>query len=168
MAFINIEDPMIESTSSLEELDALLHECNHPIDIRSIARKLGVTIIDDVDMDKDISGRLVSQSGKWYIYVNAFHDEKRKRFTIAHEIAHFILHTKEKKEFNDVSFFRSPDHSKEEVDANKLAAKILMPEQAFFEEIRKGNNSLLQLATIFNVSGMACEYRAKELGLLRR
>jgi Zn-dependent peptidase ImmA (M78 family) len=168
MAFINIENQMVESASSLEELESLLSVHNHPIDIRLIAQKLGISIIDDVDMDKDVSGRLVFQSGKWYIYVNAFHNEKRKRFTIAHEVAHYILHKKEKHEFNDVSFFRSPDHSREEIEANKLAAKILMPEQDFIDEIKKGNNSVLQLATIFNVSGMACEYRAKELGLLKR
>ncbi|MBE6445672.1 MAG: ImmA/IrrE family metallo-endopeptidase [Alphaproteobacteria bacterium] len=168
MAFINIEDPIVKSTPSLDELENLLKRHNHPIDVRAIAKELGISIIDDVDMDKDISGRLVFQSGKWYIYVNAFHNEKRKRFTIAHEVAHYILHKKEKHEFNDVSFFRSPDHSVEEVEANRLAAKILMPEQPFIDEIKKGNNSLLQLAAIFNVSGMACEYRAKDLGLLSK
>ena len=167
MAFISIEEPLLESKISLAELNDILEGYSHPIDVRQVANKLGITIIEDVHMDKELSGKLENMGGKWYIYVNAFHTEKRKRFTIAHEIAHYVLHAKENAAFKDVSFFRSPDTNKEEAQANDLAARILMPEKAFFDEIKKGNITILGLAEEFNVSGVACEFRAKKLNLIR-
>lgn len=167
MAFIDIEEPLLESKVSRAELNEILNGYSHPIDVRQVANKLGIIIVEDVHMDKELSGKLEKMGGKWYIYVNAFHNEKRKRFTIAHEIAHYILHADETAVFKDVSFFRSPDTNEQESQANALAAEILMPEHAFIQEIERGNNTILGLAETFGVSGIACEYRAKTLNLIR-
>ena len=52
----------------------------------------------------------------------------RKRFTVAHEIAHYILHRDlVGSELVDDSLFRSGLTTREEAQANGLAADILMP-----------------------------------------
>ena len=136
MAFIVTSSHVNQTTPSIEQLKKIVQSYSPPIDIRQIAKKLGLSIIEDIVMDKEISGCLENKSGRWYIYVNAFHSEKRKRFTIAHEIAHFVLHSSNYLSFQDVSFFRSPSSESKEVEANKLAAEILMPEDKYIEEIK--------------------------------
>jgi len=105
------------------------------------------------------------------IYYNPYHHENRIRFTIAHELAHFLLgHLNEnKKEYRDTKdSFKNTTYDPKEVEANKIAAKLLMPEDKLdFLIYKKGVTSVKELARIMKVSEAAMVYRLKNLGWIK-
>ena len=123
--------------------------------------------------DNDISGKIEYKiSGIYQIVVNKYHSLLRRRFTLAHEFAHFVLHKEFLKQGNkleDIILFRSSNDAgnKKELEANQFAADLLMPKEVFETEIRKGNNKINGLADFFQVSSAAIKYRAFKLGYLK-
>ena len=73
------------------------HQHSVPIDVYEIAMDLQIKVYIEKGWPNGLSGKIVKdalsggQSG-YAIYVNGDHAETRQRFTLAHEIAHFILH----------------------------------------------------------------------------
>jgi len=66
-----------------------------PIPIRVVAQRLGLAT-EAVVLKEDTSGMLVVEGAVGAIGYNASHAPVRQRFTIAHEIAHHLLHAKNK------------------------------------------------------------------------
>ena len=61
-----------------------------PVDIRGLCDELGVQV-HSAFLDPDISGMLESKgNGRYKITVNASDRATRQRFTIAHELGHYI------------------------------------------------------------------------------
>lgn len=139
-----------------------------PLDIYALCETLGVTIIE-VDLPDNSSGSLKQENGQWICRVNKKHHATRKRFTVAHELGHFLLHKDDRIQFEDVELYRtdheySPEDKKMEEEANRFASEILMPEDVFKSAILQGK-SLAEIAKEFAVSPIAAEVRAKLLGL---
>lgn len=100
------------------------------------------------------------------IYVNAKHSEVRRRFTIAHEIAHFVLHRDLISDgITEDALYRSGLSDAVEREANGLAAEILMPRHLVRSYVASGTRNAAELAEIFEVSQQAMEYRLANLGL---
>jgi Zn-dependent peptidase ImmA (M78 family) len=127
--------PARQRYARIEQLtDGLLHEAgitDAPVPIDDIVRGQGITIrLMDL---KDVSGLVVRDGTRTVIGVNREHALTRRRFTVAHELAHALLH--EGKEVHyDKDFrvdFRSGASSLGvdvvEMEANFFAASILMP-----------------------------------------
>lgn len=97
------------------------------------------------------------------VYEKALQQDGRSRFTVAHEIGHFLLHSGEARP-RDLSVvneriaerFRSV-----EWQADCFAAAFLMPEHIVRQFSKK-----LELAQCCNVSVQAAENRMRSLGLL--
>lgn len=135
-----------------------------PMDIEGIAEFLGLEISEEL-MEDDISGYLEFKDGAWVIGVNSLHHINRRRFTIAHEIAHYILHRDPNRNFVDVVFARRRDDATVmEREADDFAARLLMPTEKLRAEIGNGQTSLQNLATLFKVSALAMKYRVQSLG----
>jgi Zn-dependent peptidase ImmA (M78 family) len=159
----------------LEESEAL----RVPIPLESVIRHLG--LVSQARPLADASGVLVVENGRGLIGYNANHSPVRQRFTIAHEIGHFVLHAPRNKQsrlFVDRSVFKRDDTSStgndvEEIDANKFAAALLMPEVLVRSEISRhqldldDEDDVSSLARRFNVSAAAMSFRLENLGLLR-
>src|SRR6266498_5181494 len=64
------------------------------VDVRAVAKFLGATV-RPVQAEEDISGAIVREGDQITIGINAAHPISRKRFTIAHEIGHLLLHDAE-------------------------------------------------------------------------
>src|ERR1700733_6050088 len=64
-----------------------------PVPVQEIAFALGIQITRD-DVDDELSGFLYreTESDRTVIGVNKNDPPRRQRFTIAHEIGHFLLH----------------------------------------------------------------------------
>src|SRR5712692_8642293 len=63
-----------------------------PVNVEKIAASLGIDVRKS-PTDDDISGFLFRQPrGRTVIGVNTLHHPNRQRFTIGHEIGHFLLH----------------------------------------------------------------------------
>ncbi|MNJ37346.1 hypothetical protein D3C77_321600 [compost metagenome] len=137
-----------------------------PLDVQKLLSALGIKLIS-IPMKDDISGILsLSDNGKeWVVKVNALHHPNRQRFTIAHEIAHFSRHRSQQVKFEDLNFFRNGDSNPMEVEANRFASELLMPEQIFRDKVRVFSGSIEAIAQFFKVSTLAVRVRAKILGM---
>ena len=131
-------EQILESIKSQEiPNEALIFFEGTPIQVAAICLALDIRI--EVKA-MAYSGAITfdSMSEKFIISVNQIHSLERRRFTVAHELAHFFLHQdkiKEKAIFYDEPLKRSENYSYnhlenfDEVDANNIAAEILMPRQ---------------------------------------
>ena len=133
------------------------------LDVVEAARMLGLDVRRE-PMDDDMSGYLERRGSQWVIGVNAHHHPARQRFTIAHELAHFVLHRNDQSRFDDRTFARrANDPSMMEREADSFAASLLMPESAVRRYINSGVKGLNELAGIFGVSTLAMKYRLRNL-----
>jgi Zn-dependent peptidase ImmA (M78 family) len=115
-------------------VDQLLeeHQITAPaVPVEKIAKKAGVELkYGDLG---EVSGLLVRAEGKATIGVNECHPPVRRRFTIAHELGHFLLHEGISAHCDrDYKVnYRSQESSQatnvEEIEANFFAASLLMP-----------------------------------------
>jgi Zn-dependent peptidase ImmA (M78 family) len=150
-----------------------------PVDVWEVARRLGVRI-ERADLGEDCSGVLVRRGETAVIGVNYAHHPNRQRFTIAHELGHFVLHKGAKyidKGIPTVQF-RNAESSTgtqtEEREANQFAAALLMPAGLLRREFQKhpfdlGDDYALNvLCGLFGVSSQAMSFRLVNLGLLRK
>ncbi len=152
-----------------------------PIKIEDVAKKAGLTV-SPFDFEDDISGVLVIQDGKGVIGYNQSESRVRRRFTIAHELGHFVLHREQSSMFMDKGFnaiFRSAHSGLSEQtqilerEANTFAAYILMPDHLLKEAIDKidfdlgSEDEIKNLAKVFDVSSQAMYYRILNSGLLK-
>ena len=139
--------------------------CLEPLDVSTLTQKLGIIMRMEA-MKGDESGSLKKdkKTGKWIITVNSLHHPNRQRFTIAHELGHYIKHNNVADLFEDNVFFRNGDQNNYETEANKFAAEILMPEESFRRYISEVSKQVIDIAEKFGVSSMAVRVRAKQLG----
>lgn len=140
------------------------HQQTWPVDVLLIARDLKIKVFKSTG-EASLSGKIVRDTqyggdSGYAIFVNATHNNLRQRFTIAHEIAHFILHKDLIGDgLVDDALYRSGLSNKEEVAANKLAADILMPWHLINTAMSQGYNTVSALADIFVVSESAMAIR---------
>jgi hypothetical protein len=142
------------------------HQSSAPIDVVAIANALGLRVWEMGSLPPTMSGKIfrdpVNGGPSGYsIAVNAQEGDVRKRFTIAHEIAHFLLHRSqlESRDLSDDTMYRSGLTSAEESQANNLAAQILMPMALIQELINRGMKDVEALAAKFQVSKTAMTIR---------
>lgn len=103
-----------------------------PVPVDHIATILGSEIRYS-PFDGNLSGMIFRGEDRIVIGVNSIHHPNRQRFTIAHEIGHLWLH-KGKEIYIDRSFrvnlrddVSSQGIDREEMEANRFAAELLMP-----------------------------------------
>ena len=143
----------------------------NPIDIKSVIEKIFKIHIYETDLGKEVSGFLEKKGATWEIYLNKYESEVRKRFTLAHELGHYIYHRNKYAEsgkyLHDNIYFRAEQNmSEDEIKANEFAASLLMPEEAFKNAVKSGCRKIIDLAGKFNVSTAAVKYRAYKLKMI--
>ena len=146
-----------------------------PIDPVKLANALGVEVRNG-KFHGDAYASMISRRGEHLlILVDRDNPPWRKRFSIAHELGHYVLHmageTSEyaatvadlfrEAEPRDVPFDRKRG---EDIEANRFAAALLMPEALIRDELEKGTG-LDVLYRVFNVSEQAMGYRLDNLGI---
>ena len=151
-----------------------LKKANGYIDTVKLANLFGIEVVpENWKDDSSAYIKFDDSNDKFIIFVNTNHSKERQRFSIAHEIAHFILHKEIIKELKQVdrNSLRSLAPEQEKA-ADKLAAKILMPDNLVEEyltqlHITKQNeinkDTLSKFAKDFNVSFLAAYIKLKEL-----
>lgn len=143
-----------------------------PVPVDKIAQDLGIEVRFE-EAEDDLSGALIRKAkGHVVIGVNSAHHPNRQRFTIAHEIGHFILH-KGTSLHVDEDFrvnLRDGSINDEEVEANAFAAELLMPTEFIRRDTQKlgpvDQQASERLARRYQVSPRAMEIRLTNLGLL--
>lgn len=138
------------------------HQRSAPVKVGALAADLGLTVLRS-DLPLGISGMLSRDPDdrqKWIVRVNRHEHKHRQRFTIAHEIAHFLLHRDEIQDgIADDSFYRSGLSERREWEANRLAADILMPWDLVRTLASAGNLTASDLASALEVSEAAMNIR---------
>ena len=131
---------------------------------RFITDKYPDITISKKEMASDISGKLEYKGGSWIMTVNTNHPEVRQRYTMGHELGHYLNHRNSIKSFEDSVFFRNSQKSSMEYMADQFAACLLMPESDINKLIGAGVNTVKQMANEFGVSLEAMKYRLEQLG----
>jgi Zn-dependent peptidase ImmA (M78 family) len=152
-----------------------------PVAIHLVAQRLNLTM-EAGALGEDVSGMLIIRGERGAIGYNSTHARVRQRFTISHEIAHFLLHAKrggKPQLFIDryVAFRRDANSStgadRDVVEANQLGSALLMPRRLVQQEIRNNQlnlddeDAISLLAKRFQVSNAAMTNRLANLGILR-
>jgi hypothetical protein len=145
------------------------HQETAPVSVSAIALELGIPIIP-MPLGSGIAGQLkreISPAGlpRFKIPVNSETPVNRQRFTIAHELAHYILHRDliEGGIVDDV-MYRSTLGGPYETQANQLASDILMPIR-LIKKYRQLNptSDWNELARAFAVSPEAMKIHLKNI-----
>jgi hypothetical protein len=93
-------------------------------------------------------------------------DSGRRRFTIAHEIGHFVLHQEPSRPERGGAV--DEVGRREEREADAFAAELLMPEHLVREAVREHGPDVARLADRFAVSRKTMQARLRHLGLAER
>ncbi|KUP25799.1 ImmA/IrrE family metallo-endopeptidase [Paenibacillus sp. DMB5] len=150
-----------------------------PINVESIAKNLNIDIQYE-PFDGQLSGVLIrdSQTSTYVIGVNDKHKKNRQRFTIAHEIGHFLLHKGHETHIDTaitVNFRNSISSNglrSEEIEANAFAAALLMPEELLEEYINENYDGYIdynddeQIKTMADAFGVSTQALMIRLGKL--
>lgn len=140
------------------------HQRSLPIKIGAIASELGLKVKSST-LEAGISGEIRKGEGQYVIRVNRHDVKHRQRFTVAHEIAHYLLHKSEIGDgIVDDVLYRSPLSDVLEAQANRLAADILMPWSHINEKLKsysalKMEERIEKLALDLEVSITALQIR---------
>lgn len=138
-----------------------------PVAVQSIAEDLlGLRIREG---SLDCSGMLLPADREiWVDSAEAAESQGRRRFTIAHELGHWVCHVQEG---NGAPVFCRAADLTERVDhqlereANVFAAELLMPEQEVRREFSVCG-SIDEVASAFDVSTEAMHWRLFNFGLV--
>ncbi len=154
-----------------------------PVNLFKIAESLNIEIISKPSED-DLSGFLFRDFAKnqTIIGVNQNHHPNRRRFTIAHEIGHFILHNYEGFHFdssneNYLLKLRKKNsrvtNKEEEREADIFAAQLLMPKEFVIRDVLTlespdllFDDNIPKLARKYKVSVRAFTIRLENLGYI--
>ena len=140
-----------------------------PVDVDSIATLMDLVVLE-ADFQDNISGMIkreeVRGQCKPVIFVNQNHHLNRQRFTIAHELGHYVKRKAEGRDLGQYVDHRDIDSSlganDDERWANAFAAELLMPVDDF-RRSAKANNDPFYLSGRYQVSEEAVRVRARVL-----
>lgn len=152
--------------------DAINEFCGvAPVKIAGLARSFGI-VVNVSSLGPGVSGQIKKDGAQYLIRVNRYEGKRRQRFTIAHEVSHFILHRslidRNQHGITDSILYRSGAPERIEFEANRLAADLLMPIGLITSYRQKlgrisQDEFLQRSAEIFDVSEAAMTIRLNAL-----
>ncbi|KCZ57589.1 ImmA/IrrE family metallo-endopeptidase [Hyphomonas chukchiensis] len=146
-----------------------------PVKLGAMADALGVSSVKLTNLPTGVSGQITSEDGGFHIRINRNEARERQRFTLAHEMAHFLLHRSVIENspggITDNVLYRSGAPERIEFEANRLAADLVMPACIVEKVLKDRFKGIVAEATIesmaasFQVSKSAMEIRLSNLVL---
>lgn len=156
------------------------YKSSFPVQVGGLAEELGLTVVSTTDLPHGMSGSISKEGDHYVIYVNATQPLRRQRFTIAHEIGHYLKHRTYLDQADEILnptkkaiLNRTDDGAaaagdleerRREYAADQFAGELLMP-AATFRDVWSKATCLKDVADFFGVSEMAANVRAALLGL---
>lgn len=168
----------------------ILKECGMklepPINVWAIARQLNFEVFEAGFKDAKVSGMMIDSKKvvkmlgcKRAIVLNREENKERQAFTVAHELAHFVLHCNDRTDFFEAYHWGKEKRSlteeekqkkKLEDEADKFAAMLLMPTNTFsdvYQQLRNKYDTtelIRAMSKIFMVEDEAVKRRIREIG----
>ena len=143
--------------------------------LRSAMERLASILVLDVDAPSGISGAASRVPRLNCVLVNRRDAERRRNFDLAHELFHLLTwDTMPPERAEDVSVPRTGKGWRVERLAENFAAAVLMPEKFLRQRWEQQSaeadvhQRINEIADGFHVSGVACKWRLRNLGVLRR
>lgn len=148
-----------------------------PLDVEEAVRRLGGTLHEVEELEEKMEARVLKRGERFQIELANGRPATRKRFSVAHEIGHLMLHMgylmdpdrwSSTGDYQDSVYYRY-GYSTEEREADEFAAAFLMPRGLFFEAVqrhtRAGNCDTAAIAEEFKTSRDAVMRRGRMLGI---
>ena len=139
-----------------------------PVRLKKIADCLGLRVMLST-LPFGISGKISAKGNEFFIWINRHEPKYRQRFTLAHEISHYLLHRDEIRKnpegWSDSVLFRSNQPREIEYQANRLASDLVVPSSQLEEMTMSMKGSpmtsemLESLAEQFGVSKATMEIK---------
>ena len=171
--------PPLEIRKKVDHLLATHEITMPPVDVDGLATALGI-MVSRTPTNDDVSGFIYKQKDNpTVIGVNSNHHPNRQRFTVAHELGHFFLHDKTEVHVDQFvvrlrNTASATGEDRDEIEANRFAAELLMPVRMVSEEISRlqihdfsDDRAMTQLAKQFQVSVQAMSHRLTGLGYIQ-
>lgn len=145
-------------------LDEYLDE--YPVKLGEIAKRLGVRVLLST-LPRGTSGQICKEDGEFVIRINRHEAKHRQRFTLAHELAHFLLHRDRIEAsggWSENVLLRSGQPDQIEFEANRLASDLVIPSAKLAEATAAYRGAITaevidDLARRFKVSNAAMEIK---------
>jgi Zn-dependent peptidase ImmA (M78 family) len=148
--------------------------------VEVIAKKEGLDIRLE-PLQSNLSGFLYRHQNQAIIGANSLQARARQRFTIAHELGHFLLHEDEQLHVDRSPYFRlrsdlaSQGVDSAEIEANRFAAELLMPRAMVDSDLKApdpvdvlDDEFVARLARRYGVSTQAMTLRLNNLGYVEQ
>lgn len=137
-----------------------------PIDLYKICEYLNIKI--KYKPLKEADGYFILKNGsKIIVLKDTYKNTIKERFTIAHELAHYLLPGHDCKmlsKFKNTDYIAKSKYNEKEKEANAFAAQLLMPDIFIKETLERimpiEVQKLLDLSYVYNVSltSLLCKY----------
>jgi Zn-dependent peptidase ImmA (M78 family) len=169
----------LNAKSLIDILKSSGYELMIPVDVNKIIEILGIPVEKKPDFRKSkVTGSITMKEGLPKIWINPMMNqiEERERFTLSHELGHFMLHIAPS--FKDdiivddtIELNRDSNWNVIEMEANKFAAELLMPLEEIKREVNDLDTSYSKdkiieiLSEKFKVSRLAIQFRLQGIGI---
>jgi hypothetical protein len=134
-----------------------------PVSLRDVVSALNLEVVRTTGEPFLCEGALQPVGDSHAIVVRGASNEHRRRFTIAHEIGHFVLHPGRLAPERGGAV--NAAWQEKEREADQFAAELLMPEDLVREAVAEHGDDATRLADRFDVSRQAMQTRLRRLGL---
>lgn len=127
----SVKSPSREYLSLSENVRSVIdaHLTEYPVKLGAMAASLGVKVLVST-LPRGISGQIGQEDGQFVIRINRHEAKHRQRFTLAHELAHFLLHQDRivaEGGWSENVLLRSGQPDNIEYEANRLASDLVIP-----------------------------------------
>ncbi len=162
-----------EVFAKAEDFCKVNHVESYPVNIISLCEAQGIKVFED-ELPYGVSGFIIIQDEKIFRYdtnrlivVNSNDAATRRRFTIAHELAHYVLHRDPGQPL--YAHRDAGQNGGIETEANTFAGAVLMPEKAVRDAMSykyRVSPATIYIAQNFLVSEDAARVRLQQLGII--
>lgn len=161
--------PLNATRSSIEEFAAKFSKTLEfdPLARGSLRRAVqelsGNIVYNSLDFEAEEASLLVRKPKDFDICLSSLCGQDRNRFSIAHELGHYLLHYLCHGRKDEMRAARSGENTRIEWEANWFAGALLMPSDSFKVAHTRYRGDVELLAAHFGVSKVAAEVRKKVL-----
>jgi predicted transcriptional regulator len=139
---------------------------HEPVSLRDVVSALNLELVTRTREPFTSEAALEPLGDGRAIVLSGGGDSARRRFTIAHEIGHFVLHPERCRPERGGAVNEAGRMEEREADA--FAAELLMPEHLVRDAVREQGLDVDRLADRFDVSRKAMQARLRHIGLVER
>jgi Zn-dependent peptidase ImmA (M78 family) len=152
----NIIDKTIEEFNSSKEINDQI-----PVNIVEKIKEQNIELNElCYDLHDEVLGEIKKENGKYKINIQGYDFSYRRRFTMAHELGHYILHKDllDEEGLDDGLSYETMYRknakisSQHEIKANQYAIELLVPKQ-LIERIVSSLNKIPEIHKIINENG---------------